>query len=88
MQQAADLCGQDTVKLLVGLKSDLQANQLESDQLNEIGRENGFAIKQCSAKTGEGIKDIYFYVLRQIVEKNVAKLREVMGKKRRRCDCM
>ena len=61
---------QDTLKVLVGNKTDLHENRAVSfEEAVELSVKSGLKYFETSAKTGENVKDVFDYIAGSLVQK-------------------
>ena len=66
--------GKDVVKLLVGNKID-QTRVVDRSQANEWAKQKGMLFLEASAKTKEGISQVFKEVVEKVLENPAVRLR-------------
>jgi len=74
LSDAKNNASEGTIYVLCGNKSDLKEKRMVSEsEINEYSKNNELIYNECSAKNGEGIKELFNIIAKYLGESNFAK---------------
>ena len=82
MKQIEQYANPEVLKMLIANKIDLDGQEVESHEGSELAESFGIPFFECSAKTGEGIEEMFMFSAKKLILPKKKKKRFYLDKKK------